>query len=529
VPEFPEAFSDISRDLNDDDLLMVGDPANPDDPIRAEMQRVKRYVSDVVIWRPTEGSPSGNVYADVTALFAAIATKRGSVTIVCDHALSSTFTITAAAYPLLCAELRFVGWKNSPATVAIADGVTFTGGTIRSIAIDGIRLEWRGTGSPLIPAVTTTLHIDLYRGGVLGADNGNSAVMFEIDEFALVRLHDPLCQIEASNYEIFRIADTNSMQVYLAGFLNTVSGDFARSSGTGADDGAVQLFYDSCQGPTYPAAQTNLGGTYSKTDGVPFSPEIIALKARLNDLEGVVVESGTSINVAADTRHLVLTSTASNIDLTWPDAAATICCRVYAASGESTQTINFFRSAGDTAAGTINGVVNDKSVVRTSPSSDEAYQSWTMRGAGAGAWILDLGASNALENIRTSIGGLQSADTALDARIDALEIPSALDCNTATETWTTEAEADVSYSGGTCTIGLDGDTTQWPVGVSRPVNKVNTSANTIVLDPQPTHTINGVAAGTNVTLQNSSVVASATQAAGVWRIKRLSATAWWAQ
>lgn len=390
--------------------------------------------------------------------------------------------------------------------------------------------------------------------------------------------------------------------------------------------------------------------------------DIVAFDGRLDDLEGVVVETGTSINVAADTRHLILTNTGT-INLTWPDATSAICCHVYAASGESTQTINFLRSAADIAAGTINGVVNDKSVVRTSASSDEAYQSWVMRGAGPGAWILDLGASNALENIRYSISGLQSADTALDGRLDALEggftlsanirnlttagphtivagetlvqqsyagamvltapaatkgalhvvvkettnagtitwkragsdtihgsasdyvlngsdyvtsattprmawiircltagewtittltddarldtieaaataltarvtaleVPSALLCDTATETWTTEAEADVTYASGTCTIGLDGDTTQWPVGVSRPVNKVNTSVNTIVLDPQPTHTINGVAAGTNVTLVNSAVVAGASVSAGVWRIKRLSSTSWWAQ
>lgn len=119
--------------------------------------------------------------------------------------------------------------------------------------------------------------------------------------------------------------------------------------------------------------------------------------------------------------------------------------------------------------------------------------------------------------------------TALAARVLVLEVPPALLCDTATESWTTEAEADVTYAAGACTIGLDATTAQWPVGVSRPVNKVNLSAFGITLDPQPTHTINGVAAGTNVLLMNSATVPSGTQAAGVWRIKRLSATAWWVQ
>ncbi len=290
MPEFDDDFTDIARPLVAGDKTIIADGDNAKTMTVGAIATYAASVSPsstTVIWRPTEGSPSGNIYATWAALAAAIATKAGSVTIVCDHSLSSTFTVTAAAYPLIATELRFVGWKNSPATVAIADGVTFTGGTIRSLVIDGVRLEWRGTGSPLIPAVTTTLHIDLYRGGVLGADNGNSAAMLTIDEFAIVRLHDPLCAIEVSNYELFLITDTSLLQVYLAGFLNTVSGDFARSSGSGPDDGAVQVLFDSCQGPTYPSTQTNLGGTYSKTDGVPFSPVITALDARVDLLEVV--------------------------------------------------------------------------------------------------------------------------------------------------------------------------------------------------------------------------------------------------
>ena len=128
---------------------------------------------------------------------------------------------------------------------------------------------------------------------------------------------------------------------------------------------------------------------------------------------------------------------------------------------------------------------------------------------------------------------LVAADAALDARVTALEattfVPTTLAASTATASWTTQAECDVSYAAGTCTVALDANTTQWPVGVSRPLNKVNTSSNTIVLDPQGTHTINGLAANTNVTLMNSAAVPGATTAAGVWRIKRTSSTAWWVQ
>lgn len=134
----------------------------------------------------------------------------------------------------------------------------------------------------------------------------------------------------------------------------------------------------------------------------------------------------------------------------------------------------------------------------------------------------------------TSAIATNTADIATDAaRITALEAntyaPSTLACTGASHSWTTEVEADVTYASGTCTIALDANTTQWPVGTSRVVNKLNTSSNTIVLDPQGTHTINGLAANTNVTLMNSANIPSGTVAAGIWRVKRLSSTAWWVQ
>jgi hypothetical protein len=264
------------------------------------------------------------------------------------------------------------------------------------------------------------------------------------------------------------------------------------------------------------------------------------LDAAITNLSGVIgaegygaqVVSGTSDTIT-DAKDVFVTNTGATINITLPSATSARAIRLHKANSATTQTINLIR---DDVAETINGASATLALTWTSVAAGAARATIDVGCGTTGAWHADASvpANATAIAANTSAIATNTSNIATDAaRITALEantyVPSTLACTGASHSWTTEVEADVTYASGTCTIALDANTTQWPVGTSRVVNKLNTSSNTIVLDPQGTHTINGLAANTNVTLMNSSAVPSGTVAAGIWRVKRLSSTAWWVQ
>jgi hypothetical protein len=257
--------------------------------------------ADVVTWRPTEPDPAGSVYATWEALAAAVATLRGRVTILLDPSLSPTFIVPAGAYPFACTQLEIVGLDDVP-LMSIANGVTFTGGTIRGISIDNATVEWAGQTSSLLGSLTELLVIDLYRQGKL-TSNGSTVVMFEVDEAAIVTLHDPFCQVSTFiGYELFRVGNAAGMYVFPKMFT-TLSDDFVRSSGSGPDDGACVIIYDSNQGVTLGETQTNLTAGVTLTDGATFGAlysAILALDARVDALEDHVDPTTGRLTLATE-------------------------------------------------------------------------------------------------------------------------------------------------------------------------------------------------------------------------------------
>ena len=95
-----------------------------------------------------------------------------------------------------------------------------------------------------------------------------------------------------------------------------------------------------------------------------------------------------------------------------------------------------------------------------------------------------------------------------------------------TFSWTTATLVQVSYASGTCTVSLDADTTQWPIGETRRLIKDNTTANGADLDPQATHSINGGAANTNMTVPGFTAIGSLTVLVPSVLVTRRSITSW---
>lgn len=578
---FPDFFCSLNGNYarssgtgaNDGQVTVVynADNANTIEPLQANLggsylKQDSRQYSDldadtVVIWRPTEPSPTTGVFSSAASLLAAVSTKKGRVTIVIDTSLSSTCQIFGAAYVLACTELRFV--SMSLAQLEIFDGVSFTGGTLRSFVVDGVQVAWDGS-APLVPATSTYFSIDLYRFGAI-ASNANASEMFRFSAGAAarIRLHDPECQIYGyGTYELFNVTAGCLVTIYKVSKAE-VRGSFVRGLGS------CEVIYDSTGGFDIETTQANVT-SYTLTDtaqGGDLGPRLATAEADIS----ILISNGTALSngiTALETPYAV----ASRRDETtnaynWFLGAAIKLVRIQEATAKTVVTLDSSawltgnrgyilvdniggfgveivladgaHTVNGQAAGVGYSLLPGSTQIRSATKLPAEYE---VAYLGAGVWsiraMIDLNdrlttAEATVASHTSSIGTNTSDISALTTRVTNLEVPPALACDGGggvhTKSWTTEREADVTDAVANYTIGLDASTGQWPVGESRPVNKLNLSAFTIALDPQPTHTINGVAAGTNVLLMNSDVIPSATLAAGIWRVKRLSTTAWWVQ
>lgn len=433
MPEFPEDFTDIARALVEGDVTPVADGDNAKTMTVGAIAQYAalRGSNRTVIWRPTEPSPSGNVYATAAAALAAVSTQLGIVTILIDTSLSTACTIVPGAYPLACTELQIIAIERP--NLNIDDGVTFTGGTLRALKIDSVRGQWFGS-APITGVMANDFAIDLHRNGQLVAVASSGPMFAWSAGGPQVRLHDPYCQIDAlSGYELFDIDAGVNLQIFPSAGSSVV-GSFVRGAG---DCGVT---YDSSGAVGVEVAQANLSGTYTLTDSAQngdlgtrltsaetaignLETADTALDNRLDDAEGAIealqlanvsqIVSSTPATVTTE-GDIYITATDATVVITLPDAAADRKIRFHKANSQSTQTIQLVRSAGDAGGGgTINGTASSFDIVMSGITGTR--RSWVCGAGGTLAWFVDTGESTAIATNAANIGTNTTSINTLNA------------------------------------------------------------------------------------------------------------------
>jgi hypothetical protein len=84
----------------------------------------------------------------------------------------------------------------------------------------------------------------------------------------------------------------------------------------------------------------------------------------------------------------------------------------------------------------------------------------------------------------------------------------------------------ITYAAGNATITLSTVLAGMPIGTEIVIQKSNTSASTVIVQPDPGAAINGGVADAAMTMEGSSAVSSTTTSDDAWRLRRISATAW---
>lgn len=365
---FPSGFPNATLPLAGGRYLILNDE-------RVTLDQMADYIgvttTSTFIWRPTEPSPRGNVFATWAALATAAGSAKGRVQIVLDLSLSSTFQIPAGAYPFACTRLVFSGAGNTQVSFMDngAANPQFTGGNIRTLELDLVTLDWQGQHQPLLPVTGTTFGLAIGAGARLLSAIGATVSMFSIGETVGISL-GANSLLQAQGFELFTIAATKSLYVVPANGAQITSNCFRGA-------GSLAYLVDSNSGAQYSLTQSNLSGSIAVQDsaltGAPYVRLVQALSARMVFGSGAVVSTDNII---------LVNNGMSTTTMTLPPAVVGITVRF----------VKWHTQAQATAL-TPNGTdtINNVNATFTLPYSADTeanYGEWLLTCFSAGSWTV---------------------------------------------------------------------------------------------------------------------------------------------
>jgi hypothetical protein len=365
---FPSGFPNATLPLAGGRYFILNDE-------RVTLDQVAEYIgvttTSTFIWRPTEPSPRGNVFANWVDLAAAAGGAKGRVVVVLDVSLSTTFQIPAAVYPFACTRLVFSGAGNSQVSFMDngAANPQFTGGNIRTIELDLCALEWRGQHLPLLPVTGSTFGFAVGAGARLLGHASSLVPMISIGETVGITV-GANATVQAAGHELFTIAATKSLYVVPSNGAQISAGCFRGAGGVG-------YLVDSNAGASYSPTQPNLSGGVAVLDsalnGAPYLRLLQALSTRMVTGSGAVVSTDNII---------LVNNGMSTTTMTLPPAVVGITVRFVK-----------WHSQAQTTALTPNGTdtINNVNATYTLPYSadiEAIYGEWLLTCYSAGSWTV---------------------------------------------------------------------------------------------------------------------------------------------